>query len=141
MDAIRRQRFSAFALNPRVVIVRRPRGHRKIQISQFPLQGACVLCEKAVNKRLPTSVNEPGNSQSRNEHGSSNRRDFFASRGCSNKAAFGFSGKEEYRVEAVQFELRFRSDQRKLHEVMIPSDVSRHVVEYPEFFVIKPDFV
>jgi len=28
----------------------------------------------------------------------------------------------------------------KLHEVMIPSDVARHVVEYPEFFVIKPDF-
>ena len=28
----------------------------------------------------------------------------------------------------------------KLHEVMIPSDVSRNVVEYPEFFVIKPDF-
>ena len=28
----------------------------------------------------------------------------------------------------------------KLHEVMIPTDVSRLVVEYPEFFIIKPDF-
>ena len=28
----------------------------------------------------------------------------------------------------------------KLHEVMIPSDVSRYVIEYPEFFIVKPDF-
>jgi UDP-N-acetylglucosamine 4,6-dehydratase len=28
----------------------------------------------------------------------------------------------------------------KLHEVMIPSDIARHVVEFPHFFVIQPDF-
>lgn len=28
----------------------------------------------------------------------------------------------------------------KLHEIMIPSDVARHVAEFPEFYIIKPEF-